>query len=194
MDFQNCLRKMDPNAQIPDVDSLTTNSINDRIMRVAGRTISNTVHITTGGGAGNAVNLFSFSGGPFKINAFLFLIHDVTNIADFTDVGLDVYDGVVDTKLSARNPGGAVCSGFGLNSILFLAAVATVAIDALNSNQTRIGSQPARGAYQEVFVSPKYGVTSYIRLRYDSAGIDITGTAGLMYVDSPGFSANMAAV
>jgi len=163
------------------------------MMRVSGRTATSTVHITTGAGANNSVNLFSLSGGPCKIVTFLFLITDVTNIADFQDVGVDLYDGANVVQLSLRNPGGSICNGFGLNSILILNAAAAVAIDALNSNQVRIASQPARNQYEEVFINPQYGSTNYIRLSYDSAGIDITGTAGLVYVDSPGFSCNMAA-
>jgi len=194
VDFQNVLRKVDPNRPLPDTASLVLNGLDDRLLRTSGRSIGNIKQITVGAGANNYLNIFSFTG-PFKMIMLLAILQDVTDIADFQDVGFGLYDGTNNVDLTVRNPGGAVLNGYGVYSILGITEDTSQAVTALNSNQVRISQKSGRTSpYQELFVNPKYGVTNYVRLGYNSSSINVTAYFGLVYVDSPAAPSGLTAV
>lgn len=175
----NTIRKNDLIAPISL--PIQSNSGYDLIRRsVRGTQVFNTKTLVTAG-APVSTNLFSFTA-AMNLNLVFGVVLDNTDIADMTACYFDFWDGTLSVPITAA--AGPDLTGFGIGtSIIKDDVVANPAI-ALDTDQVRIRETAVGTLLAPLKVSPKAGVTNYIRFNYSSASINVTMLFGIIYVCS----------
>ena len=127
----------------------------------------------TGGLATSKLVTLSAAGDPVATNLFVIAGHieiiklygvfvDVTEVTDIEEVRYDVYDGTVDTAITAA--GGVECDGVALNSIIMKVDAVAAALTLLDADQVRVYESSKNDVLNPITINAKNGVTTYLRI------------------------------